>query len=139
MERRRLERRAICKPPPRNSGKTGPGSRWERRTLATTADDPVPLLRPRITRFAGRRSPHAQRREDSGIPDASTGDGVWRTPQAEVPPPGVSSPGLFLTQPSSGTPGGHVLADIPSLKVAKFEERVLYEHEPAQVGIGDLA
>jgi hypothetical protein len=55
-----------------------------------------------------------------------------------VPPPEVSSPGLVVTQPSSGTPGGHALAVIPPLKVAKFEERVLYEHGPAQVGIGDL-
>ena len=31
-----------------------------------------------------------------------------------------------MLQPSSGPPGGHALADIAPLKIAKFEERVLY-------------
>lgn len=72
------------------------------------------------------------------FPGASTKGGVWRTSQAEMPPPGVSLPGPFVTQPSSGPPGGHALAVVPPLTVAKFEKRVLYKYGLAQVGIGDL-
>ena len=54
-----------------------------------------------------------------------------------MPPPGVSSPGPFVIRPSSGPPGGRILAIVPPLKVAKFEERVLYKYGPAQVGIDD--
>ena len=54
-----------------------------------------------------------------------------------MPPPGVSSPGPFVIRPSSGPPGGRILAIVPPLKVAKFEERVLYKYGPAQVGLDD--
>jgi len=71
-----------------------------------------------------------------GVPSASSRGGEWRAKQAEVPSPGVSLPGPFVTPPSSGPSGGDALAAYLRGKVAKFEQRFLNRYGPAQVGFG---
>jgi len=55
-----------------------------------------------------------------------------------MPTPGVSSPGLYATAPSSGRPVGCRTGCLPPLSIAKFGQRLLYEYGFAQVGFGVL-
>ena len=52
---------------------------------------------------------------------------------AEMPSPGVSLPGSFAADPSPD-PRWDDPSCVPLLKIAGFEQRVLYKHGPAQVG-----
>jgi len=53
-----------------------------------------------------------------------------------VPSPEVSLLGLYVTDPSSGPPGGPILAAYLH-EVVEFGQSVLYRRGPAQVGFGN--
>lgn len=75
--------------------RVSPVTTQDRFLQAATRSTPVVRHRPSASTGGGRIS---------GVLDASSKGGDWRTTQAEVPSPGVSLPGPFVTVPSPDAP-----------------------------------
>ena len=102
--------------------RVSPVTTQDRFPQAAARGTPVVRPRPSASTGGGRIS---------GVLDASSKGGDWRTTQAGMPSPGVSPLGPF-----SGPSRGAALAAYLCRKRAEFEQGVLNEYGLAQVGFG---